>query len=135
MIHESGQWSSSHQKWFFLPRKLSREVYDEVKDQAKCVNLILACGDGGSDVAAATYLEPQRAHRGCSDFFFVPGTNDTHIFLIRTEETINGDLATLASVIDVTGAVLMEETQFAAGRKFEGCCIVPQEFTDAVKAE
>ena len=30
MIHESGRWSDVHQKWFFLPRKLSRESYDEV---------------------------------------------------------------------------------------------------------
>jgi hypothetical protein len=26
--------------------------------------------------------------RGCSDFFFVPGTRDCHIFLMRTEETL-----------------------------------------------
>ena len=31
MIHESGRWSDVHQKWFFLPRKLSRQSYDEVR--------------------------------------------------------------------------------------------------------
>lgn len=25
MIHESGAWSAIHQKWFFLPRRCSKE--------------------------------------------------------------------------------------------------------------
>ena len=62
--------------------------------------------------------------RGCSDFIFVPGTNDTHIFVIRTEETIDGEVSTYCSVIDVAGTVLMPETQFAKQRKFEGCCVI-----------
>ena len=31
LIHESGRWSDVHNRWFFMPRKMSRESYDEVK--------------------------------------------------------------------------------------------------------
>ena len=30
MIHEGGRWTDVHGKWLFMPRKLSRELYDEV---------------------------------------------------------------------------------------------------------
>lgn len=39
--------------------------------------------------------------RGCSDFLFVPGTNDCHLFVIRTEETLEGAITTYGSVIDL----------------------------------
>ena len=28
-VHEAGRWSDVHNRWFFFPRKLSRETYDE----------------------------------------------------------------------------------------------------------
>ena len=62
--------------------------------------------------------------RGCSDFLYVPGTNDSHIFVIRTEETIDGEVGTFCSVIDIAGKVLMPEMLFGKQRKFEGCCLI-----------
>ena len=79
MIHEGGRWSDVHANWLFMPRKLSREVYDEIKDASKCVNLMMACPDppaaDGTDVAMQEYLEFADL-RGCSDFLFVPGRCD-----------------------------------------------------------
>jgi hypothetical protein len=63
---------------------------------------------------------------GCSDFFFIPGTKDTHLFAIRTEETRAGDVLTFASVLDLEGNVLMAEKQVANNRKFEGVCPSPR---------
>jgi soluble calcium-activated nucleotidase 1 len=126
MIHESGRWSDIHQRWFFFPRKLSRELYDEVVDEKKCCNLMISCDADFS--AESVVVQPVLAFmqlRGCSDFFFIPGTNDTHIFATRTEETIAGDVLTFASVIDLEGNVLMTERQVAGDRKFEGVCPSP----------
>ena len=67
-------------------------------------------------------LDPETA-----DFFFVPGTNDTHIFMTRTEESEEGVL-TFASVVDLSGAVLMEEHEIAKNRKFEGACLLPPDW-------
>merc|ERR1712185_801677 len=104
MIHEGGRWSDVHDCFLFMPRKLSREVYDEVKDASKCVNLMLAAPEEasaeGETVAMQEYLTFAEL-RGCSDFLFVPGTNDAHVFVIRTEETLDGVLSTYASVIDL----------------------------------
>ena len=50
--------------------------------------------------------------RGCSDFLFVPGSNDCHVLVLRTEESLEGDLATYAAVIDLNGKVLMKETVY-----------------------
>lgn len=32
LIHEAARWSSYHRKWFFLPRRVSSEPYDEERD-------------------------------------------------------------------------------------------------------
>merc|ERR1719272_2253492 len=127
MIHEGARWSDVHKKWFFLPRKLSREAYDEVKDAAKSVNLMLATGEASDPSGDAVLMQPYLTKsdlRGCSDFLFVPGTNDAHMFLIRTEESLDNVVSTYASVIDLEATVLMEEVQIATERKFEGAAWV-----------
>jgi len=127
MIHEGARWSAVHKRWFFLPRKLSREPYDEVKDTEKCVNLMLSCPEvpeaDGSNVLTQDYLSKSEL-RGCSDFLFVPGTKDTHIFMTRTEESLDGVVSTFASVIDLEANCLMAETKIASERKFEGAAWV-----------
>jgi len=87
MIHESGRWSDVHNMWFFLPRKHSREPYDEIKDAAKCNNLMMAAPDTADPSGDAVLMQPyltKSDQRGCSDFIFVPNTNDTHLFVLRT---------------------------------------------------
>lgn len=49
IIHESARWSDVHSLWFFMPRKASRQPYDEVKDARKCVNLMMAAPDSLMD--------------------------------------------------------------------------------------
>lgn len=128
IIHEAARWSDVHEHWFFLPRKASRQPYDEVKDARKCVNLMMAAPQAlqdneGDKVHMQSYLTKTDL-RGCSDFLFVPGTNDCHIFVLRTEETLDGVILTYGSVIDLTTKVLMEEVTIAENRKFEGAAWV-----------
>jgi soluble calcium-activated nucleotidase 1 len=132
MIHESGRWSDVHGRWFFLPRKLSRGTYDEIADASKCVNLMLsgpdfAPGAGINNDYADCLVQPYLGFlelRGCSDFLFVPGTNDCHLFVMRTEESLDGVISTYSSVIDLQGRVLMRESKIAEDRKFEGAAWV-----------
>jgi nucleoside diphosphate kinase len=133
MVHEGCRWSDYHCYWFFLPRQLSREPFDEEKHARKCSNLMLAVpgilpgapprNESGDDVIMQPYLTKQ-AGRGCSDFLFIPGTNDTHFFLLRTEESEDGAISTYGSVIDLEANVLMEEVKVATERKFEGAAWV-----------
>lgn len=125
MIHEAGRWSGEHGMWVFAPRKLSRQAYDEVRDASKCVNLMLAAPEpiapDGTGVLMQSYLGFTEL-RGCSDFMFVPGTHDCHVFVMRTEETLDNVITSYASVIDLEAKVLMKETVIARARKFEGAC-------------
>mmetsp|Transcript_10761 Transcript_10761/g.18448 ORF Transcript_10761/g.18448 Transcript_10761/m.18448 type:complete len:412 (-) Transcript_10761:213-1448(-) len=127
MIHESARWSEEHQMWLFMPRKLSRESYEEVKDTVKCVNLMLMMPDkpteNGSRVLMQPYLDFCEL-RGTSDFLLVPGTKDCHLFITRTEESLDGVISTFASVIDIAGKVLMKESSIGENRKFEGAAWV-----------
>ncbi|KAE9419828.1 hypothetical protein Angca_008988 [Angiostrongylus cantonensis] len=45
MIHEAVQWSNFHQKWFFLPRRVSNEKYSESKDETRGGNLLIICDE------------------------------------------------------------------------------------------
>jgi len=86
---------------------------------------MMGCPDSatpdGSTVVMQSYLDSTSSDlRGCSDFLFVPGTKDTHLFLLRTEETQEGLVSTYASVIDLEAKCLMKEMLVASERKFEG---------------
>lgn len=123
IIHESGRWSDEHSKWFFLPRKLSREPYEESKDTEKCINLMLAAPETVSDCGSGIIIQPYLEFlelRGCSDFVFIPGTRDGHLLVMRTEESEDGVMTTFSSVIGIDGQVLMKEAVIKQGRKFEG---------------
>ena len=135
-VHESGRWSDIHGRWFFCPRKLSRETYTVESEGFKCCNLMIACPPGelpaggpAPDVegpyGASCLIQPIIGFlpmRGCSDFMFVPGTQDCHILVLRTEESMDGVINSFASVIDIAGTVLMVEQKLTEDRKFVGCC-------------
>ena len=53
---------------------------------------------------------------------FLPGTHDCHVFMLRTEETLDNVITTYASVMDLEATILMAETVIARARKFEGSC-------------
>lgn len=42
MIHESGVWSDVHQKWFFLPRRCSKERYNESLDEHRGCSVLIS---------------------------------------------------------------------------------------------
>lgn len=73
MIHESCQWSTVHEKWFFLPRKVSFEAYDSEKDLYKAGNYLIF-GDETFEhfTSVQIGMEPHPTH-GFSAFQFVPG--------------------------------------------------------------
>lgn len=41
MIHESGAWSDALQKWVFMPRRISSEAYNDMKDEKVCLFYVL----------------------------------------------------------------------------------------------
>lgn len=117
MIHESGVWSDVHQKWFFLPRRCSKETYDEVKDERRGCSVIITAD---SDIHDVRIVDIPNEHntRGFSSFKFIPGTNDQVIVALRSEE-IEGKTATYMTSFTVHGQILLEDV-LIGDVKYEG---------------
>jgi hypothetical protein len=50
MIHEAVAWSPVNRRWFVLPRRVSKERYDEVEDEKRGSNVIISAAPDFSDV-------------------------------------------------------------------------------------
>lgn len=117
MIHESGVWSSIHQRWFFLPRRASKEHYDELKDERRATNLMLTADEEFKTIEVSNVGELNPTH-GFSSFKFIPGTNHNIIVALKSEE--DGDIkATYIMVFSLDGKILLPETKIG-DKKFEG---------------
>ncbi|KAI1724224.1 apyrase domain-containing protein [Ditylenchus destructor] len=117
MIHESAQWSDIHNRWFFLPRRVSKEHYSETEDEFRGSNVLLVADSLFSRVEAKEIGEKGDGSRGFSAFQFLPGSNDDII-----------DGVAIASYLVVfslsSGKVLLPEHALNGAYKFEGIVFV-----------
>jgi len=117
LIHESGVWSDVHKMWFFLPRRGSTERYDDVADERRAINLLFTVTEDFQQVKISE-MGPHSSTRGFSSFKFVPGTNDSLIVALKSEEDA-GKIVTYVTVLTIDGDVIMEE-QPVGDIKYEG---------------
>ena len=129
LIHEAIRWSPHMRKWVFMPRRVSKEVYDDVLDEKRGSNKVVIVDES---FTTAKIVEVQMASKdglhGFSSFAFVPGTDDRHAMALRSvEEDCAGDDLDVCKqrsyivIFDVmTGEVLMDETKIKEDMKFEG---------------
>ena len=120
MIHEAVVWSDVHSEWFVLPRRASKYKYNEVDDERHGTNLLLrADADFAGKVAVSRIGElGEPASHGFSSFKFVPGTQDTVIVALKSEE-LEGKVASFIMVFHIDGTILYPETK-VGDHKFEG---------------
>ncbi|XP_043686833.1 soluble calcium-activated nucleotidase 1 [Vespula pensylvanica] len=117
MIHESGAWSDIHKSWFFLPRRCSKERYNETKDETMSCNVLLTADENFVDIKVKEIGELIPV-RGFSSFKFLPGSEDTIIIALKTEE-YQGKTATYIMAFSIDGTIIMPETK-VMDKKFEG---------------
>ena len=117
MIHESGVWSDIHQKWFFLPRRASVLKYDEVSDERRGTNLLITADKHFKDIHV-THVGIATPTRGFSSFKFVPGTRDTVIVALKSEES-GGKIASYMLAFTIHGESVMPE-KLIGSVKYEG---------------
>jgi soluble calcium-activated nucleotidase 1 len=117
IIHESGVWSDVHKQWFFLPRRASRETYDEGTDEKKGTNLMFIADENFEHIEVKTIGAINPTH-GFSSFKFIPGTKDSIIVALKSEED-SGKIASYILAFDLEGHVLMPETRIG-DVKYEG---------------
>lgn len=124
MIHESGQWSKIHQKWFFLPRRASNLTYTEEEDEHRGTNLLLIADEDFSTVEVRHVGTIGDGSRGFSAFQFLPGTNDQIIVALKSEERDGSAIASYLCVFRVAdGQMLLNEQKFDGPYKFEGIVV------------
>ncbi|XP_037818090.1 apyrase [Lucilia sericata] len=120
MIHESGVWSSVHRKWFFLPRRCSKEKYNETRDEHMGCNLLISADEDFNKIETVPLdsANTQTTH-GFSSFKFIPGTDDRIIVALKTEE-LNGKTTTFITAFDIHGKTLYAEQHIETELKYEG---------------
>jgi len=117
MIHEAVGWSQVRREWVFLPRRMSGEKYNDVTDERMGTNVMITADESFKDIRVSTVGEKIPTH-GFSSFKFVPGTKDSVIVALKSEE-IEGKVATYLMVFNIDGIVIYPETKIG-DRKFEG---------------
>jgi len=117
LIHESAMWSNIHNKWFFLPRRASREKYDEVADEKRAANLLIMADEDFNEISIQEIGILNPTH-GFSSFKFIPETNDKLIIALKTVE--DGDfIGSYITIFNINGNILLEE-KFIENIKYEG---------------
>ena len=119
LLHEAITWHEPHGRWYFLPRRVSHEPYDEVKDERKGSNLVISVPPSFNvDDIKVTEIGTVTPSRGFSAARFIPNRPDEMVALKSVEDA--GIVETYITVFNVlTGDVLMEETKIGE-HKFEG---------------
>ena len=129
LIHEAIRWSPHMRKWVFMPRRVSKQPYDDVEDEKRGSNKVVIVNESFTD---AKIVEVRMSNKdplhGFSSFAFVPGTGDRHAIALRSvEEDCAGDDLNVCKqrsyivIFDVTtGDVLMDEVKIKDDMKFEG---------------
>jgi soluble calcium-activated nucleotidase 1 len=128
IIVEACNWSSALQKWVFLPRRISADIYNDVLDEKRGGRqLVMLNADFTGAVVVDLNLSSLDPLKGFSSFKFVPGTADQHILAIRSvEEDCTGELelckqrSYLVVLNVLTGEQLSPEVKYEQDWKFEG---------------
>ncbi|XP_068155197.1 apyrase [Drosophila tropicalis] len=120
MIHESGAWSEVHKRWFFLPRRCSREKYNETRDEHMGCNLLVSADENFYSIETIKLdSENTSPTHGFSSFKFLPGTDDSIIIALKSEE-LNGKTSTFITAFNLSGKTLLRETRIETDYKYEG---------------
>lgn len=117
MIHEAVCWSHIRREWTFLPRRMSKNKYDDVTDERMGSNVIIIADENFSRLRTVRVGERVPTH-GFSSCKFIPGTEDQLMVALKSEE-IEGKVATYMMVFNMEGKVLFQEDKIG-DRKFEG---------------
>ncbi|KAK0161922.1 hypothetical protein PV327_008319 [Microctonus hyperodae] len=117
MIHESGAWSDIHNRWFFLPRRCSQDQYNETRDETMSCNVLLIADENFNSIKVTLIDNPIKI-RGFASFKFLPGSQDTIIVALKTEE-YQGQTATYITAFTIDGRILLPDRKISQ-KKFEG---------------
>jgi hypothetical protein len=56
VTHEAVVWSDVHDRWFFLPRRCSKESYNDMLDETRGCNVMITADDAFTNIKVCCYL-------------------------------------------------------------------------------
>jgi len=117
LIHEAVRFNPVNRRWYFLPRRASKEMYNDKLDQRRGANMIISTNEHFGDIQVSTIGDRIPTH-GFSAFAFVP-FRENELIALKTEE-VDDTIATYITMFDlVDGRELLPETKIG-DVKFEG---------------
>lgn len=119
IIHESAAWSDVHNSWFFLPRRASREQYNDVVDEERGTNILFKCSEDFSRISHIRIGELDDTKKGYSSFKFLPDTGDRVIVALKTYE-YKDHTKSFITVFTIDGKILLPDTIVSDSYKYEG---------------
>ncbi|KAJ3426599.1 soluble calcium-activated nucleotidase [Anaeramoeba flamelloides] len=118
-VHEAVNWSPRYKRWFFLPRRISEEAYDENKDEHKGSNKMITVNSRFKklEIDEITDFNPEK---GFSSFKFVPGRPDEMVIL-KTVEVDDKTESYISVVNFLNKKILLPETKIGSwGQNIDG---------------
>lgn len=128
LIHEAAVWSDLAHHWYFLPRRASKDKYDEVLDEKRGTNILLTADNNFTAVTNAGVVGPLVETHGFSSVKLLPLPADVSIepkgseiaIAIKSEEE-NDSISTFVIIFRLPDRqILLPETRISSKRKFEG---------------
>jgi len=117
LIHEAVRFNPFNRRWYFLPRRASKEMYNDMLDQRRGANMVISTDEFFEDIKVSQVGELITTH-GFSAFAFVP-YRENEVIALKTEE-VDGTIATYITMFDLDdGTELLPETKIG-DVKFEG---------------
>ena len=118
VIHEAVTWSHEKKRWFFLPRRMSAQKYDDELDEKRGTNVLISALSDFTEMNVI-YVGDLDITHGFSSFKFIPGTHDNIVIALKTKE-VGNDVSSYVTIFDVnTGKIIMHE-QLLDNNKYEG---------------
>ncbi|KAK6752230.1 hypothetical protein RB195_003573 [Necator americanus] len=129
LTHEAVQWSEIRKKWYFLPRKASKTIYNETEDEKKGAHILIEANPelnllkviNVKDGKGSPKYDPEK---GFSAFDFIPNTDDELILAIKSKEVTGSPPESYITVFNVNGTVLLPDQILDGNLKFEGIYFV-----------
>nr|XP_027202888.1 apyrase-like [Dermatophagoides pteronyssinus] len=121
IIHEAVLYRQSSEEWYFLPRRISTELYNVRNDTFKGANKIIILDKHQQTRVVTIPFGSKCKMRGFSSAKFVPGFKEKLIIALRSVE--NEETAifqTYLSIFSINGEILLDEVLVSDKYKFEG---------------
>jgi len=107
LIHEAAEWHPDLERWYFFPRKVSFEPFDEAVDERERGGNTLIVADADFQDIQVRTIGERVPDRGVSSLKFLPGHPDECVALKSVER--DGRTETYVFCFDLDGNLLSDE--------------------------